>query len=379
MPGEDSLFSGKKEWNDFTIEFQLYPALLQEGEILFHWKGLYQQSNELIPQEITCRVSRRQLVWTFKNFFISNDTRETSFTLRGDSLVPRRWNHHMIRYKADQGLFEYLIDGIPADVSYTTPSKREESHIFLPQINQSKPTPITVGTDFTGFIDEFRISREFIEFPQLEDFEDRGVFLSPVVDLVYQNSTLTSVESIDRTPGLSTILYHYAFSDRKEEIEALRRDFSRGNYDFDSPLWQPLNRGEKLENIRGRYLLIGAQLYPDLGAAESPVISELQINYQPELPPIPPLNIKASVEDSGVFLTWDYWKDEGMGGFLIYYGDRPGQYFGSESPILVDSSKRNYTIDGLETHKRWYFSIVALSDSEPAQYSDFSQEVSARP
>ena len=379
LPGENSLFSGHAEWIDFSLEFQLYPALLREGEVVFHWKGLYRLEKELIPQEITCQVSRRRLVWTFRNVFAGHDTRLTTFTLTGDALVPRRWNHHLVRFDSNTGLLEYLIDGIPAAMTYTTPTGREDNRIFQPLMNQAEPTPLTLGPEFTGFIDEVRLSSSYVENPLLDDYEDRGEFLSPIIDLFYQDSRLDSIEAVDRIPGNSSLYYYFAFSDRKEELEKLRRQFSRSDFSFENEGWQPFDSGRELEETRGRYLLIGALLYPDLGASQTPSVSEFRVSYQPELPPVPPLNIAVSTENGEVTLSWDYWKTEGMGGFQIYYGDRPGHYFGPGSPILVGPGERHYTITGLEPKKRWYFSLVAYSDSDPAQYSSFSQEVSVRP
>ncbi|MDC7222243.1 MAG: fibronectin type III domain-containing protein [Spirochaetales bacterium] len=378
-PGPDSLFSGQAEWNDFSLEFQLYPALLQEGEVVFHWKGLYRLDQELVPQEIICQVSRRSLVWTFRNIFVDRDTRFSTITLTGDALVPRRWNHHLVRFDSSTGLLEYLIDGIPSALTYTTPSGREESPIYQPHLNQTDPNPLKLGPEFTGFIDEFRLSREFVETPLLDDYDDRGDFISPLLDLTYQNSLIESIEAVDRIPGDSSVYYFYAVSEKKEELERLRRDFSREDFSFSQEPWKPFRSEEIFDEERGRYLLLGAQLYPDLGSDLTPVVSEFRVNYQAELPPVPPLNLAIYSEEGEVTLSWDYWKNEGMGGFLIYYGDRPGRYFGAKSPIMVGPEERLFTLEGLEPRKRWYFSIVAFSDSDPAQYSTFSEEVSVRP
>ena len=215
LPGRASLFSGHAEWADFSLEFQLYPALLREGEVVFHWKGLYRLADELIPQEIICQVSRRQLVWTFRNVFAGHDTRITTYTLTGDALVPRHWNHHLVRFDSETGLLEYLIDGIPAAMTYTTPSGREESRIYQPLMNQAEPTPLTLGPEFTGFIDEVRLSGTHVDNPLLDDYEDRGEFLSPLIDLTYQHSLLESIDAVDRIPGDSSLYFYYAFSDRK--------------------------------------------------------------------------------------------------------------------------------------------------------------------
>jgi hypothetical protein len=361
------------------MEFHLYPALLQEGEVVFHWKGFYRFDDELIPQEIICKVSRRSLVWTFKNIFTDRDNRYTTFTLTGDPLVPRKWNHHLLRYDSNTGLLEYLIEGIPAAVTYTTSSGREDNLILHPSLNQRDGAPLSLGTNFTGFIDEVRFSRSNIQNPLLDDYEDRGDFLSHLIDLEYQDSLIKSIDVISQIPDNSSVYFFYAFSEKKEEMEKLRREFSRPQFSFAGEQWHMFTPGEPMEESRGRFILIGAQLYPDLGASLTPTISEFRINYQPELPPVPPMNLKIFTEDGKVTLSWDYWKNQGMGGFLIYYGDRPNYYFGSDSPILVDPEARHYTIEGLEERKRWYFSVVAFSDSDPAQYSTFSGEVSARP
>ncbi|MBN2628224.1 MAG: hypothetical protein JXA95_16285 [Spirochaetales bacterium] len=379
LPGENSLFSGQKEWSDFSLEFQLYPAQLQEGDTVFQWKGLYRRNGELIPQEISCYVSRRRLVWSFRNIFVTRENRDSIFTLTGDALVPRRWNHHLLRYDGTTGLLEYLIDGEPADMTYTTSTGRESGEISQPRLNQDNPTPLLFGQDFTGFIDEIRISRECVQNPLLEDYENRGDFLSPLLDLTYQKSRLQSIEAIDRVPGNSSLYYYFAVSDKKEELEKLRRDFSRNDFSFSESSWTPFSSGESLKEQRGRYLLIGAQLYPDLGEEVSPVISEFRISYLPQLPPVPPLNLQADSLDGTVTISWDYWKNEGMGGFQIYYGDRPGHYFGAGSPLTVGPDERMAVIENLEPRKRWYFSLVALSDSDPPQYSPFSEEVSVRP
>ncbi|MFW5747687.1 MAG: hypothetical protein ACOCX6_02700, partial [bacterium] len=70
-------------------------------------------------------------------------------------------------------------------------------------------------------------------------------------------------------------------------------------------------------------------------------------------------------------------------GYLIFYGTRPGRYFGTDSddgPSPVDAGMNTeFTLEGLENGKLYYFSVAAYDDATPPHRSGFSDEVSARP
>ena len=81
-----------------------------------------------------------------------------------------------------------------------------------------------------------------------------------------------------------------------------------------------------------------------------------------------------------------YWKTvnaSDVRGYLVYYGDRPGDYHGVDSdrghsPIDVGRTT-DLRLTGLANGKLYYFSVVAYDSTEPPHRSLFAREVSARP
>ncbi len=64
-----SLFSPGAAWEDFTIEFWLYPATLANGETVLSWEGGLRESGTRLPQALRVRLRDRRLVWEFAELF----------------------------------------------------------------------------------------------------------------------------------------------------------------------------------------------------------------------------------------------------------------------------------------------------------------------
>ncbi|MDA3851989.1 MAG: fibronectin type III domain-containing protein [Spirochaetaceae bacterium] len=381
QPLEGSQFYPREPWEDFTIEFWLYPANLQEGEILLKWKGFLQENQRILSQEVSCTIKNRSLHWEFINFFLSHQREETLFQLQGDRLIPRRWSHHMLRYNSQLGLLEYLIDGKPSQIIHTTATRREEGDILLPRIEQPQPTPLIIGEGFTGFMDELSLSRSWKEPPVMLDYQQPGYYISPVLDFHYQDSSVEDLIIHDNHRDNSRISYYYYITNhRSQALQERSQLMNREKPEFWLDQWQPLENATLTGKPLGRYMMVLAILYPDLGVGFSPSLSSFEIHYEEHLPPLAPLNLRAAVLDDGrVHLTWDYSENSGISGFQIYYGDRPGSYFGAQSPLEVEVPAQEFYLEGLESHKTWYISMVAYNDSSPPQYSNFSLEVAVRP
>jgi len=379
-PEPGALFYPGEEWGDFTLQFWLYPSNLREGEILLEWNGFIQGQQRMLSQELSCRISKRSIVWDFQNFFLPIDRSASSFQIQGEKLIPRRWSHHMLRYHQETGLLEYLVNGVPSAMIHTTPSLHEETEIYHPKIEQLQATPLIVGKDFTGFLDELSLVRSLEETPSLLSYRKPGYYISPIQDLGYQDSPIMEMDFMGEARGNSRIeYYYYLTNDMDKAREQLRLLQNRERPENYLEKWSLCQSGPLEAGVRGRYLIIAALLYPDVGEEISPVLSSVKVNYEEHLPPIPPLNLRASVVEGGIELNWDFSENSNIAGFLIYYGDRPGRYFGSSSPIRVSGPVNRYVLTGLEAHKTWYISMVAYNDSLPAQHSDFSREVAIRP
>jgi hypothetical protein len=130
VPEPGAVFYQGTWLQDFSIEFWLHPALLGNGEQVFLWQGARWNGDTVIPQELRCSVQDRALIWAFENVFTGSLGQATSIRLRGvTTLVPGDWHHHLLRYDSRLGLLEYLVDGIPEAIVYTTDSGLERGAV----------------------------------------------------------------------------------------------------------------------------------------------------------------------------------------------------------------------------------------------------------
>ena len=151
----------------------------------------------------------------------------------------------------------------------------------------------------------------------------------------------------------------------------------------DSPEWLPVKAGEKISGVNGAYFQIAAELFPDGAGKITPSITEINLNYTPLPPPMPPLKVKATAGNGQVTLTWTHSVDESSGGYYIYYGTKPGEYLGRSakegaSPINAGDAT-SYTVTGLKNGSIYYFAVAAWSKADENIRGDFSKEVYARP
>ncbi|UCF99859.1 MAG: hypothetical protein JSV89_10055 [Spirochaetaceae bacterium] len=367
---------------DFSIEFWLYPALLRDGEQVFLWQGARWNGDSVVPQELRCTVQDRGLAWAFENFFTGPIGQTTSIRFRGaTSLVPEDWHHHLLRYDSKMGMLEYLVDGIPEAILYATDSGREQGSILLPFAGGAGPGLVKVGDRFTGFLDELRISRYFVESPNLNRYSsDIGYFVSRTFDLGYTGTTLKRIEGVYRTPGDTALYFYYRMTDRADADTSTVpwTQFEAG----ESLSRAPLGRAP-LPDSHGRFLQVMVELYPDGSRRYSPELSELRIVYEQDLPPAPPTGVYAEAGNGRVQLYWNSVNEDDLGGYFVYYGSEPGSYRGTDSdlgPSPIDVGKESQIdVTGLSNSRLYYFSVVAYDATDPPHRSLFSREVSARP
>jgi hypothetical protein len=373
-PRPGALFSPGTEWRDFSIEFWLYPANLEEGEFIFFWQGSEQRGSKPITQQVICTVRDRRLLWEFNNFFHPPDGGEYRIELTGESrLVPRKWKHHLIRFDSTTGLLEYLVDQVPEGIVYASKSKHEDGTVFLPGTGRFSSEPIKIGENFTGLIDEFRIMSRFVREPRVSKYKKSGGYLvTNLFDLGYSGSRLVSVDPLHRIPENTEILYFYQMTDIARPLGP------------DEEGWNMIEPGELAGiDAEGRYVQLMAQFFPDGTGNKTPVLSEIILTYEPDFPPTVPSGISAEPGDGSVTLSWNPVADTDVGGYMVYYGDAPGSYFGKgsslgNSPVDV-GNVTEVTLEGLENGRLYYFSIAAYDDSVPPHYGNFSREVSTRP
>jgi len=363
--GRDALFSSSTLWGDFTIEFRLLPATLKEGSTVLLWKGLQMKEDYLMAQEIRCTVSKRQLVWDFENFFLNPDDSIKRISLTGDKLIPGIWTHHMITFDSTTGLLEYKINNIPADNIYTSKNGRESLEYNLPLIGNQQSFPIELGENFSGLIDEFRISKKIIQFPVLSKYTTAGYLETGIIDLKVPNSHLLEITSESSLPENTSIKYQYAVSN--EKFVLINPDLVWTDFSPFSPIMK-----------FGRFIKIRSQLYSETATGKAPVLSSINLIYKEAEAPSPPLNIKAEQIENGIKVSWDKSIDPEIEGYMVYYGEEPGKYFSEGSPI--DSGRENSIIlSRLISNKRYYISVISYKSLDPILESVFSREISIIP
>ena len=189
-PPPEGMFAPGAVWNDFTIEFWLYPATLSDGESVLSWTGFSRegtgQAARQIGQTLRCSFRDRRLVWDFQGLFALPGGRALPVTLAGTrQLLPRVWHHHMLRFNAREGLLEYRLDGEPEAIVHTTDTGSETGSIAMPRVGRAYAGPLVLGAGLTAFLDELRISRRFVEDPDAFAVprEDRDAVTTRIIDL----------------------------------------------------------------------------------------------------------------------------------------------------------------------------------------------------
>jgi hypothetical protein len=356
-------------YGDFTIELWLYPANASDGERILEWTADRWEDGTYRPQRLLVRMSGRSLEWRMEGLFYPD---RGAFTLQGDTpLVPRRWAHHMLRFESTTGLIEYLVDGVPEAVGYLTSTGTDGAPIRLP-VSDTQGR-LELGSSFTGLMDELRVVHRFVEDPQLRRYGTRqGTATTGPVDLSYAGSRILRITATTTTPGRTAVELYYRTGDTP---------FTASIDEPWSP-WRIVDTTRALQGeVRGRYLQLRAILLPDGDA--TPSLSDITVVYEPDRPPPPPTLVTARPGDRSVTLQWREVRVDDVAGYLVYYGDESGRYFGEDSlqgPSPVDAGKATtFTLTGLENGRLYYIAVVTKDGSYPANQSVFSRELAVRP
>jgi hypothetical protein len=403
----EALFAPGRRVRDFSLEFWLYPLNMENGEQILHWNS----SRPKIQgghyfQHIRCSVVQNRLTWNFGGFFTSPGGEETrSASLNGSStVVPKLWSHHLIRFDADSGLLEYLVNGSAESIVYLTDTGTEGGEVYSPVIGQGGE--FILGKGYTGLLDEFRIHRRYAgktgrEFGlegNIQKYPPAGGRVETrAFDLGAESGAVLRLEALGgriRLGGNSTNNNYYAgqgslsFTDNSVIQFFIRT--GDNPYRWTEADWQAVEAGIELSPVlRGRYVQIAANLYPSADGETSPYLEELRIVYRPNEIPRPPSRLSVLVRDGGVELSWRNPLGDRPDGYLVYYGTARGEYFGTgilQGPSPINAGKRTTLhLGGLDNGVLYYFAVASyriIGGSGKANellIGEFSQEVTARP
>ena len=399
--GANALFTPGNHIRDFSVEFWLYPQSLETGALIFSLNASKSNGrHSYINQLVQCEIARNRIHWTFGDFFFSPGEKDTkSLSLSGPVALPRAWSHHLIRFDADLGLLEYLVDGRVEALDYVTSTGREGGDVYTPVIGED--CRLVLGSRFSGMVDEFRVHRNYLEKAALAKYHPQGGRVETrTLDLGNNNSRVLKIEAFggrtSNTAGRVRNEYAGNGNLRFQDHSGLNFFIRIGNspYRWNDVPWTPVKPGTELPDTRGRYVQIAVDFYPSGDGETSPYLAELRVIYNAADPPPPPVQVIAKARDGAVELSWKASSSREVGGYLVYYGTARGEYFGKyailgnvvhASPIDV-GNRVSIRIEGLRNGTLYYFAVAAYNEPldgaelyfEPDP-GEFSREVAARP
>lgn len=371
--GSDTLFGKPGDSLSFTIEFWMYPAVTENGSTLFQYRSSRQERGTQLYQYIHAGIFSNRLEWKFSNIWVGLSEGDAPVVLRSrTNLVPETWSHHALAYDAETGILEYLLNGSTEDIRYMTLTGRERGAL-IPAI-MGAAAPIEIASRFSGVIDEFRISRTALKPQTISEKAasvslyalSGGRFVSVPIDSKGILSEATFFSAVEQLPAGTDTAY-----------------FIRAGNDYyvwtdSSPPWIPVKPGSSPKGLRGRFFQIAGELYPDGSGVKAPTVTSVSLTIAQDEPPYPPVYIAAEAGNGEVTLRWNSSIDFDVAGYLVYFGERPGEYLSTGSPVNAGKAL-THTVAGLQNGKRYYFSVAAYDASGPSYHGALSPEMSARP
>ena len=86
----------------------------------------------------------------------------------------------------------------------------------------------------------------------------------------------------------------------------------------------------------------------------------------------------AAPKDGSIELSWTPSVDFDVKGYMVYYGERKGEYFSAGSPLNA-GNVLSFRVPNLDNGKIYFFAVAAYDDENGTRVGSFSQEVWARP
>ena len=372
-PAKGAFFAGSKILKSFTIEFWLCPQTTESGSTILRWWTSLVDGRKTMYQNIAAGIFNNKMEWSFLNIWQDKNNKGIDVRLSGKSnIIPEIWSHHLITYDDSTGLLEYRMNGRSEDIIYMTDTGRESNQILYSVLGTS--SDVLVGLNYSGLLDELKVTNFFSKFGMPWE-------ISSLFEKYPAEGGRVETNIIDTGGNKSRPLILKAHYEQPEQTDTeffIRVADSPFNWNGTYPEWKSIKPNSPIKNISGRFFQIACDIYPDASGLKSPLIHSFSLEYEKDNPPLPPVKIIARASDSSVELFWAPSIDADVKGYLIYFGNRNGEYLDSNSPINV-GNVTNYKIENLQNGKLYFFSIAAYDEENGEHAGDTSKEVWARP
>lgn len=369
----DAFFAGNAIVKSFTIEFWLYPHSAENGSIILKWWSSLIDKKQTKYQNIIASVFNNKLEWSFFNIWQDNDKNGLDVKLLSKSnLIPETWSHHLITYNDETGLLEYRMNGKTEAITYVTETGKESSRILYAVLGS--PSDVLIGVNYSGFIDEVKVTDNFSE-PNMpwkiaslfEKYSSAGGRIeTTIIDAVGKKSAIKEVHAVFDKPEQTDVEFF---------MRAANTPF---NWTDAYPEWQSVRVNEEIKNIAGRFFQLACNMYPDAEGKNSPLLHSISVKYEKDTEPLPPAKVFAKALDGAVRLSWSPSIHFDTKGYLVYFGEKKGEYLAEGSPIDV-GNVTEYKIENLKNGKMYFFSIASYDEDNGEHTGSFSKEVWARP
>jgi hypothetical protein len=419
-----------EDLGSFTIEFRFFPFEVRDGSVLFSRVGYFSGVKRGI--DVTLRDGR--IVAGFYGIFDKPAVKTYDVLLRrGRTVAKSHWYHVSLSFDRISGKLTTNVNGEEDEAVYVTESREPYNGVYSPSFGYRAANgslvcvdapPATIGKNYAGLIDEFRISyRHFDELEKLTALAYRNYRSAGKIGRIPFNVEGVVTSPVYRFAGTGTMVQEFRWREEIAQDTFIWMEFRIADRSFaqdDTGVkWYRVSNNQKKiflmkqadgEYLRGKYYQWRAHLVPSPDGKRAPTLSAMELDYRLDQAPNPPRFLEASAGDRRVVLTWKKNVDHDILGYNIYYGTHPGTYDGIISvaggnritnasgagntvqvAITGDIIEENRALDRreklsfpfLENNVLYYFSVSAYDTYRPGtpynHESELSSPVSARP
>jgi len=328
----EELWPGTEETGDFTIEFWINPWYFYRNNVIFKKVGMI----EGIKNGLEIYIQDGRVYFSCWNLFQDANDRRHTLSIRSYARIPtKQWSHIRASYRAADGKMVLYINRREEDTAFA----RSSSGVWQMRFHPLDRSPIYIGDNFSGILDEVRISSASsgnpLPFPSrfapltIDDASMRpeqqtGSVVSNVISPASGRKTVSGRFVFHKDEPAGTLLNVYI----RYDLKPFRPDISESELP-----WKRIeDRAEHIPPFA--YIQWKAEMKSDPDGKETPILRDIRFDYFPVQAPSAPGNLRFVPELTGdgiICLEWSKSPEEAVqstGGYYVYYGVRPGEYLG---------------------------------------------------